>query len=157
MQITFDTTNPNDLKILTHLLQFSVEEKAQPQVATNSGTTGSGSSLSDEASGVSESAAPAAAPAPVKEKKAKKSAVAEQPKSEPASTEDAPTQEAAPEVRSGQEWAKAATLDDVRAALQTFTAANGVPAGIELLKKYGAARVSELAEANYAAFLADCK
>lgn len=75
--------------------------------------------------------------------------------------EEAP---AAEEVKSGEEWAHAAdqadakklSLDEVRAALQTFTASKGVPAGIELLKKYGAGRISELEEANYAAFAADC-
>ncbi len=48
------------------------------------------------------------------------------------------------------------TLDDIRDALQTYTAAKGVPAGVELLKKYGAVRSSELAEQHYASFIKEC-
>jgi cellulase/cellobiase CelA1 len=51
------------------------------------------------------------------------------------------------------------TIDDLRAALQRFTAANGMPAGIELLKGFDCARISELAEKGddvKAAFIAKC-
>jgi hypothetical protein len=37
------------------------------------------------------------------------------------------------------------SIDDLRAALQGYTSAKGMPAGIELLKKFGCSRVSELA------------
>jgi hypothetical protein len=37
------------------------------------------------------------------------------------------------------------SIDDLRSALQTFTSAKGMPAGIDLLKKHGCSRISELA------------
>lgn len=37
------------------------------------------------------------------------------------------------------------STDDLRSALQGFTSAKGMPAGIELLKKFGCSRISELA------------
>jgi hypothetical protein len=49
------------------------------------------------------------------------------------------------------------TLDTVRAALQSYTVANGIEAGVGLLKQFGAARVSELAAGEYAAFIKACK
>jgi len=51
---------------------------------------------------------------------------------------------------------KAPTLDDVRAALQRYTAANSMPQGIALLKNYGASRISELDIDQYALFIAEC-
>lgn len=48
------------------------------------------------------------------------------------------------------------TLDDVRGALQGYTAKHGVPAGIELLKKFDAGRISELNADQYAAFVEAC-
>ena len=84
---------------------------------------------------------------------------------------EAPADPEPVEVKTGQEWQAAAvepqveaqpeapktiTLDDVRGALQAFTAQKGVPAGIELLKKFGAGRISELAQENYAAFVQAC-
>lgn len=50
------------------------------------------------------------------------------------------------------------SIDDLRTALQTFTSANGMPAGIELLKKFGCSRISELAakdEATKKQFVAE--
>mgnify|MGYP003350066597 CR=1 FL=1 len=49
-----------------------------------------------------------------------------------------------------------ATLDDVRAALQAFVGQNGMPAGLELLKEFDCARISELSADQYAAFMARC-
>ena len=49
------------------------------------------------------------------------------------------------------------TLDDVRAKLQAFTVAKGVPEGIALLKKFEAARISELPAEKYADFVLACK
>lgn len=48
------------------------------------------------------------------------------------------------------------TLDDIRNALQTYIAAKGLPAGVELLKKYGTIRSSELEEQHYASFIKEC-
>jgi hypothetical protein len=48
------------------------------------------------------------------------------------------------------------SLDDVRACLQSFSRKNGVPASVELLKKYGASRISDLDVKHYEAFRAEC-
>jgi hypothetical protein len=150
MQITFDTTNPKDLEILNQVLALALGEKAQPTVAQNGGTTGAGLDLSPAASGVDESAATAVAPVTEKKVKAKKSVPAAEPATPSAEPESASTSATVASE------AKSLSLDEVRAALQSFTASKGVPAGIELLKKYNAGRISELEEANYAAFAADC-
>lgn len=160
MQITFDTANPHDLNLLNRLLNLACTQDAQPAVAQNTGTSASGvSHLSPEGSGVSEQGAADAAPAaPEKPKRGRKPKV-EHPVVE--TTEQAweePAPEPEPEVPVVQETADPATftIDEVRAALQQFTAAKGVPAGIELLKKFGAGRISELAEGDYASFVAEC-
>lgn len=52
------------------------------------------------------------------------------------------------------------SLDSLRAALQNYSKTAGLPAAVELLRKYGAARVTELADksdADKAAFVAECK
>lgn len=48
------------------------------------------------------------------------------------------------------------TIDDVRAALQRYTAVHGMPDGIALLKNYGAGRISELGLEQYPLFIAEC-
>ena len=48
------------------------------------------------------------------------------------------------------------SLDDVRACLQSFSRKNGVPASVELLKKYGASRISDLDPKHYQDFRAEC-
>jgi len=50
----------------------------------------------------------------------------------------------------------ALSIDEVRAALQQFTAVKGVPAGIELLKEFGAGRISELSFSQYPFFVERC-
>lgn len=52
---------------------------------------------------------------------------------------------------------KAASLDDVRAALHTYSTKTSMAGAIELLKKHGAQRISDLTEDNRAAFIADCE
>lgn len=149
MQITFDTTNPSDLNLLAMLFNAQPGLFAQPEVA-NTGTTATGfNPLSPEGSGVSgEAETSTASPAPVKKTRAKK---------------EAPTEASVPvEQSAGEPTAAVAeastpiTLDEVRAALQAFTASKGVPAGIEVLKKFSAGRISELDESNYGAFIQEC-
>lgn len=156
MQITFNTNDSSDrdiLKVLfSNLNSLLPEQSAQPEVATNTGTTGSGLPLSPEASGVSEPVADPAPAAPVKKTRAKKEAVEQVEK--PVDTESS-ANTAATEATAGTS-AKPLTLDEVRAALQQYTASKGVPAGIELLKKFGAGRISELDADNYASFVAEC-
>ena len=174
MQITFDTANPHDLNILNRLLNLACTQDAQPAVAQNTGTSASGvSHLSPEGSGVSEQGAADAAPAAPEKKRGRKpkaenpvvvktgeewigAAKAVEELNAEVSEEAAAAEE--PEAPVVQETADPATftIDEVRAALQQFTAAKGVPAGIELLKKFGAGRISELAEGDYASFVAEC-
>jgi hypothetical protein len=49
------------------------------------------------------------------------------------------------------------SLDDVRARLQAFSRKNGVPASVELLKKFGASRISDLDSKHYGAFAQECE
>ena len=152
MQITFDTSNPSDLNVLYKLLA-GLEQPIPAGVVAP----------------VAESAAePEPAPEVVapKERKprAKKEEVA--PVSEAVAPTDEtageasaaaasdPEPEATPEPQPVSD--KSYSIDEVRAALQQFTAANGVPGGIELLKKFGAGRISELAEGDYASFVQAC-
>lgn len=48
------------------------------------------------------------------------------------------------------------TIDDVRAALQRFTAANGMDKGIALLKNYGARLIGELSALDWMPFIERC-
>ena len=48
------------------------------------------------------------------------------------------------------------TLDDVRSALQGYTRKHSIEAGIELLKKFDAQRVSELPADKYTDFVKEC-
>lgn len=148
MQITFtfDTTNPTDLSLLNKITDFAAKvQEAQPEVA-NTGSTATGlNSLSPEGSGVSEPVAEKAPAAPVKRTRKPKEEAA--PVVEPEAPAEAPEQEAE---------AKTYSLDEVRAALQQFTAKSGVPAGIDLLKSFNAGRISELDAGDYAAFVERC-
>lgn len=140
MQIsfTFDTTRPADLQMVVQMLS---NLELAPIVEANISVA---------------PAAPEAAPAPTK--RGRKAKVQDEPEVAPVEAPEAPVvdenqidlplEEAAP--------AKELTVDDVRGALQAFTTAKGVPAGIELLKKYGAGRISELKSKDYAAFIGEC-
>lgn len=69
----------------------------------------------------------------------------------------APEAEAAPEPAPAPEpTGPALTIDAMRVALQSFSRKNGVPASVELLKKYNASRISDLNPARYADFLKEC-
>lgn len=71
----------------------------------------------------------------------------------------APEPEAAPEpapAPAPEAIGPALTVDDMRVALQSFSRKNGVPASVELLKKYNASRISDLAVDRYADFLKEC-
>jgi hypothetical protein len=100
-----------------------------------------------------------AEPEPAKSKRGRKKAdhlkvveTVEQTFDEPAAvveeTTATDTPAAAPEIR--------LSLDDVRACLQSFSRKNGVPASVELLKKYGASRISDLDVKHYEAFRQEC-
>lgn len=77
------------------------------------------------------------------------------PKNEPKTEPEAVQSEPEPVVVAEPE-VKALSIDEVRAALQQFTAAKGVPAGIDLLKEFGAGRISELSSGQYQVFVERC-
>lgn len=181
LTFTFDTNNKIDLSLLNKIIDLAQmlqpERDAQPEVAQNTGTTATGVDLSPEGSGVTgEAVPPSASPAPEKaprKPRAKKEEVAPAPEvksgqewaavgkePEAAATGTEATQAAASSENATASATAADpatfTLDEVRSALQQFTAAKGVPAGIELLKKFNAGRISELAEGDYASFVAEC-
>lgn len=62
----------------------------------------------------------------------------------------------APSTDSSTPATTSLTLDDVRSALQKFTQKHSIEAGIELLKKFGAQRVSELPAEKYGEFVGVC-
>jgi len=72
-----------------------------------------------------------------------------------------PTAEAAPDANAPatEQEPQSYTLADVRSALQGVQAKNpsNMQPCLDLLAKFGAARVSEVKEADYAAFVAACK
>lgn len=71
---------------------------------------------------------------------------------------ETPAPEAAPEPTAAEPepTGPALTVDDMRAALHSFSRKQGVPASVELLKKFGASRISDLNPARYADFLKEC-
>jgi hypothetical protein len=164
MQITFDPFNAADMTLISSLLSLSVPAKAaQSEVASNTDTTATEAPLPhSEGSGVTgavvagEIPEAKTAPAPVKTRKAKEVVA---PVPTPAPT-PAPIQEDPPlplELPLAiAELAQDYTLDDVRAALQAFTASKGMPEGIAVLKSFQAVRVSELKPEQYADFIKAC-
>lgn len=105
----------------------------------------------------------AAAPA----KRTRKSKTADAPVADAAPAAVAPEQEAtAPTLGGGQEddamaaqagpevSEKSYTVDDVRKALQAYSGREGFPAAAELVKSFGASRITELKADDYAAFIA---
>jgi len=79
------------------------------------------------------------------------------PSTESSGTAAASTAQAAASESSPAPSSASLTLDDVRAKLQAFTVAKGVPEGIALLKKFEAARISELPAEKYADFVKACE
>lgn len=163
MQITFDTANPQDLEILKAILpKFSPRqlEDAQPAVA-NTGSVASAEDHPQSPEGNAVSGADTA-PAPVKKRGRMKPEVrdVEQPEiaveqEEIAQNDEIPAVE--PEKIAVEQPAKDYTIDDVRSALQAFTAKAGIDGGIQLLKNFGAQRISELKPTDYAAFVGACQ
>lgn len=177
MKIEFDTQNPNEIRIVAEILtRFGGipandnTTNAQPEVASNTGSTVSGSSpaigvFPPEDSGVSRGEAAAAASTPAAEKRRGRPAKV---KPEPAPVPEpvriqVPARPSVPEPEPTPEPVAAApvadkvlTMDDVRTALESFIAKHGLPDGKALLKAYNAGRISELAAEDYAEFVRDC-
>lgn len=156
MQITFDTANPQDLEILLTILpKFAPAHHhadAQPAVV-NTGSTES-AEYHPQSTEVSAVSGADAAPAPVKKRGRMKPEVREEePAPEPVEAVEAVVEAEPVEP----EPAKAYTIDDVRAALQSYTAKAGIDGGIQLLKNFGAQRISELKAGDYAAFVGACQ
>lgn len=166
MQITITLNKDSELSEINAAIRMlhaysgqNLSESAQPAVASNTGNSGLGLPLSPEATvvvGESVTAAeaePKDSPTPVKERKPR------------AKKEETPvpapvTEEAAVSTSESADAAKVPaasfTIDDVRATLQSYTAANGVSKGVALLEEFGAKRISELKAEDYAAFVEKC-
>ena len=157
MQITFDPYNTLERTFVNTLLaSFSagdvaavlhVPPQAQPAVADNAGiveTSATSEAFDDDAGGGVAPPASTSGEAPKKRGRKPKAETVETVVQTVAEVATPPQEEVLP------------TLDSVRAALQTFTVANGIEAGVGLLKQFGAARVSELAAGEYAAFIKAC-
>lgn len=139
---------------------------AQPEVAHNTGSTepappftGDPAGETPDASGESaaEDSPPnaSAAPAVTEQKRGRG-----RPRKETAQESTAPAVEEQAPAAPAQEAAQPITIDDLRAALQVFTAKNGIEAGMPLLAKYNARRISEMAEQpeeDKAAFIKECQ
>ena len=118
---------------------------AQPEVAQNTGSSEPVPLFTGDPAG--EDAAAEGAPTA---NEAAASAVTEQkrgrgrPRKEAVQESTAPAVEEQAPAGPEQESAQPITIDQLRAALQTFTAKNGIEAGMPLLAKYNARRISEM-------------
>lgn len=141
--------------------QVASPAAAQPEVAQNTGssqplaTPSLGEAAGQDAAGGS--AESAAAPAAVDIPKLKR---AGRPKKEAAAQVDPTNASLSAASSSATSPADTVpvpiTLDDLRAALQKIVGAKGMPAAIDLLKSFGAQRISELASEKQADFIAAC-
>ena len=139
---------------------------AQPEVAQNTGSTepappftGDPAGETPAASGESaaEDSPPnaSAAPAVTEQKRGRG-----RPRKETAQESTAPAVEEQASAEPAKESAQPITIDDLPAALQVFTAKNGIEAGMPLLAKYNARRISEMVEQPEdakAAFIKECQ
>lgn len=148
MQISFDPTNPLELEFIKKLFEPSSlsGSLAEVDVANNVSTFTVSTASSDDGVSVGDAAsvsslteaAPNSAEKPKRGRKPKEDKAA--PVEEPAAVGEA----------------KPVSIDDVRAALQSYTVKNGMEAGINLLAEYQASRVGELNEAHFAEFVEKC-
>lgn len=97
-------------------------------------------------------------PQPEKRKPGRKpkQEVAAEPGGKPEYSTSAPTTASSETATTSAPAAPSLSLDDIRAALQKYTQKHSIEAGIELLKKFGAQRVSELPAEKYAEFVGEC-
>lgn len=185
ISFSFDTDGAtlSDATFLNALAE-SIRAMLQPQpaVGENTGTSASGSVSLTEGAGVSGEVASganaASSPAPEKRKpgrptkealEARKAVEAAAMAGHAQGGAAAPTGETqaqgsgmvAGSASAGEEKpagdTKAYTLDDVRAKLQAFTTAKTIDAGLDLLREFGASRVSEVKPEQYAEFMAKCE
>ena len=143
---------------------------AQPEVAQNTGSSepvppftgdpagqpaGSAQQERMESAAPTEPPAEGAAPAVTEQKRGRG-----RPRKETDQESTAPAVEEQAPAEPATESAQPITIDDLRAALQVFTAKNGIEAGMPLLAQYNARRISEMAEQPEdakAAFIKECQ
>lgn len=148
MQITFNTESALDRRLIEVLLvSLSTQQDAQPEVA-NTGSAESVVASSDDHSADSGavsvlSLAEAASTVDPPKRKPKKHVEREVTLEQ--TIDEAPTYTYPP-----------SDFDGVKKALGIYTQTKGFPAGVKLLSKYKAARISELAEDQYPQFVKDC-
>lgn len=163
MQITFDPFNPHERNVVNAVLSKvsagAVAPAAEPAVAYNTGSVASEFLASSEgdaggyageatAASIGADASPAPETAPKKRGRKPKSETAPEPE-QIAAVDDAPEPEATDNNNPP-------TIDDVRRALQEYTVRHSVPAGVALVKEFGAERVGEINPGDYHAFVKRC-
>lgn len=135
-----------------HFPYETLADNAQPAVAQNTGSSepappftgdpaGQAALTAESAASEAGGAASDAAPAVTEQKRGRG-----RPRKETAQESTAPAVEEQAPAEPAKESAQPITIDDLRAALQVFTAKNGIEAGKALLEKHGAGRISEMAE-----------
>ena len=132
MQITFDPENIQDLALLDKLLPKGINS----QLSLDFGPVAESTVAESTVAGITPTPTPTASKTKIK-------------KSVPV---DAPPQEDATTAEPAS-----LTLDDVRAALNAFVVANGIPAGTALVKAFNGSRVSDLPADSYQAFVQACR
>ena len=137
MQIIFDPENRQDLALLDKLL---LPKGIDNQLSLDFGPVAEPAVAEPAVAEPAPTPAPTPTPTAIKTK-TKKSVPVDAPP-----PEDATTAEPA-----------SLTLDDVRAALNAFVVANGIPAGTALVKAFNGSRVSDLPADSYAAFMQACQ
>lgn len=183
MQITFDPFNPHERNVVNAVLSKvsagGSAPAAEPAVAYNTGSVASESLASSEggaggyageatAASIGADASPAPETAPKKRGRKPKSETAPEPEApEPGAVVHGALQyhgaltgrwesETAPEPEPEATDNNPPTIDDVRGALQEYTVRHGVPAGVALVKEFGAERVGEINPGDYHAFVKRC-
>jgi hypothetical protein len=141
IQLNLDSSNQEDMEYLFNLLSGFGSDK--PSTVPDDKTVVE----TDQRIAVLDK--PVVEPAPEQPKRTRRTkAEIEAAKAEEAANNPAPQPAAQPATTippATEQPAASISIDDLRAALQGYTSAKGMPAGIELLKKFGCSRISELA------------
>lgn len=168
MQITFDPYNPVEYAFVSSVLATLASENGDGLGSPSVDPVTAAASGEEYRSSSPDSVATVAAvdtdAEPVKRKRRTKAemeaarAAETAPAPEPAAETPAGEEiEAAPDAAPAPTVAKTFTQDDVRNALQNYTKAKGLTAGIDLLNSYDVRRISELNPEFYAEVIAKCE
>jgi hypothetical protein len=162
INIELDSENKGDLTAFLNLLTGFGTEQTIVKTDQRTAVIGVDMVSARAAYEQAQTAAPVVESAPEPQKRTRRTkaeieaAKAEEAANTPATQPATPTATTLPPAT--EQSSAPISIDDLRAALQGFTSAQGMPAGIDLLKKFGCSRISELAakdEATKQGFLKD--